>query len=100
MENQLITYVILFFRKFYLSAWIRETVLEELNLWSYWADGEISMQMVPIDHLSEHRVMAGEWYLSSSISAPSNKYNTQVICIRIQVLMDMGLPLNLGVIPR
>lgn len=84
-----------------ISQWLNlRNCVAKLNLWGYWADGEISMQMALIDHLSEHRVMAGEWYLSSSISAPSNKYIVQVICIGIQVLMDMGLPLNLGVIPR
>lgn len=44
--------------------------------------------------------MAAEWYLSSSISAPCNKYTVQVICTEVQVLMDMGLALNLGAIPR
>lgn len=58
------------------------------------------MQMALIDHFSEHRVMVSEWYLSSSISAPSNKYTVQGIYIRIQVLIDMGLPINLGVVPR
>ena len=99
METQLITLVIRSLRKLELSGWIWETVLQNW-IWGYRADGKISMQMTLIDHLSEHRVMAGEWYLSSSISAPSNKYTLQVICIGIQVLMDMGLPLNLGVIPR
>lgn len=51
-------------------------------------------------HLSEHRVMAAEWYLSSSVSAPCNKYTVQVIWTEVQVLMDMGLALNLGAIPR
>lgn len=72
----------------------------ELNVWGHWADGGISMKMALIDHVSDHRVMAAEWYLSSTISAPSNKYIVHIICIGIGVLMDMGLPLNLGVIPR
>lgn len=53
------------------------------------------MQMTLIDHVFEQRLMAGEWYLSGSISAPSNKYTLGVICIGIQVLMDMDSHLTL-----
>lgn len=83
-----------------ISQWsIWRNCSAKCNLWGYWTEGEISMQMAIIDHPSEHRVMSAEWYLSSSISALSNKYTVQVICSGIQQLMDMGLPLNLGVIP-